>query len=383
MAYVCGVAQADLQLNCSRRISHFIIFVTCILLLATSMQWASAAEHDTQRYGDDIYASGGRVALQTESSGDAVVAGGRVSVTGRIGGDAMLAGGNINIDSNVEGDLYAAGGEVKLSATVTNDARLAGGSIVVTPEARVNGSLAIFGGRITLEGQVGEYVLISGGRIYVNGAINGDLRVTAGELSLGPNAVVQGQLHYRGNRPPTIDPAATVVGGISAPRVDAGDGVSWGWFILLLFSTIVVSAVWLLVASGAARRISNEIRAHPVYALGIGIAVLVVTPLPIVLLMISVVGVPLAFLLLSTFLVLVILGYVSTAVVLGDLVVERSAPATRRKRILATVVALLALHLLALLPYIGWLVWPIAVAIGVGGVVRTVVALLSFKRKTA
>ncbi|MCL4183767.1 MAG: hypothetical protein KJ011_10010 [Burkholderiaceae bacterium] len=331
-----------------------------------------AAEPAPQRFGNDVYLHGSEVAMRTAVPGDAVVAGGRVAVTGGVGGDALVFGGAVSIESSVGQDLYAAGGEVRVAGPVGESARLAGGRVIIASDADIAGGVIVAGGQVTLDGHVRRYALIGAGHTEVNGRVDGDLRVVGGELSLGPNAVVQGRLDYRGAEPPRIAPGAQVQGGVVEAAADADGSLRSGASIVWLVGSIVAGIVLLALAPRASRRVTQALRARPVASPLLGAALFVGLPLVAVLLMITVVGIPLGLLAIVALMALFLLGYLATAAALGDSLVERRGPAKTWQRLLATALALLVLFVLGQLPYVGWAVWLLALLFGSGAIALAV-----------
>jgi hypothetical protein len=138
--------------------------------------------------------------------------------------------------------------------------------------------------------------------------------------------------------------------------------VAWviGW--------IVAAAVLLALAPRASRRVTQALRAKPVVSPLLGLAWLVGLPLVALLLIVTVVGIPLGALALIAWVALIPLGGLAAAAGLGDLVVERRGPARTWQRCLAATLALLLLFALAQLPFMGWLVWLLALLFGVGAI---------------
>jgi hypothetical protein len=336
--------------------------------LLTAGVKSAADEGAPRRFGDDIYLSGRDVALREAVPGDAVLAGGRVAVLERVGANALVAGGSVSIDASVGQDLYAAGGEVRVAGPVGDSARLAGGRVTVARDADIGGALTAAGARVVLDGHVRRYALVSAGRTEVNGRIDGDLRVVGGELVLGPNAVVQGRLDYRGAESLRRAPGAQVRGGIAEAAMHAQHGVPRGVLVAWVIGWIIAAALLLALAPRASRRVTQVLRARPIAAPLLGMALLVGLPLLELLLVVTLVGLPLGVLVAAAWLALATLGCLAAAAALGDAVVERRAPARTGPRALAAALALLVLFALARLPYVGWLVWPLALLFGAGAI---------------
>lgn len=353
------------------------IFVLSLLIQLTPIP---AIASDVERVGDDVYLFGREAIFESNTLGDAVVTGGRVLLRGSIGGDAMVAGGEVNIQSVVGGSLFAAAGDVGIEGYIRKNARAAGESVTLAHAGQVEGALTVIARRITVAGYVGGYALLNGNHVHVDGTVRGDLRVKGGNLTLGPNALIHGRLVYDGGTPPSIDPSARVLGGITVPEErpdDASPGVAH-W--VLLIGLIVVTSLFLILAPNAVRYVTRSLRTRPGWSFVIGLVALVGVPMVILALAITVVGIPLSVLLIFSYAVLLILGYLVFAASLADLTLERPAAAPVWQRIILTALALVVLFGLALIPYVGWLVWIVAVTFGVGAIVPSTVSALSWNR---
>ncbi len=343
-----------------------------LLTLSVTVTSESAA---AQRFGDDLYLSGGDITLDSPVPGDAVVAGGRIALAAKIEGDALVAGGSLDIRSPIAGNLYAAGGEIRVAAPIGANARLAGGRVAIDREADVAGALTVAGASVRLDGQVRGYVLITAAQVEVNGRVAGDLRVVGGELVLGPEAVVEGRLDYRGAAALERAEGARVQGEITAPPppgTSSGPGGLSIARIAWIIGAIVAAAIVLALTPTGTRRVTRALRERPIGALLLGLALLVGLPVAAVLLIITVIGIPLAALILAALLALVALGYLATAAALGDAFVERRSMSSTRRRILATSLVLIVLAVLARLPYVGWAVWLLALLAGIGAIALAV-----------
>lgn len=325
-----------------------------------------------RRLGDDLFVAGDAVAWQQATPGDAALVGRTVEAGGKVGGDAMLAGRNVEVAATIGQDLYAAGGAIRVTGTVGDSARLAGGEVTIAPAASIDGGASLAGGRVTIDGRIGRYASVAAGATRVNGRIDGDLTVAGGELALGPQAVVQGRLAYRGPQPAQIAAGAQVQGGIDQPRADASSGSSvwmlW-WGAAWIVGWVAAGAVLLVAAPRVTRRVTDALRARPLASSLFGLLLLLGLPLLIVLLMVTVIGVPLGLLSIALYLVLVPIGTLASAAALGDwALARRGASARTSRRVLAMALALVVLFALALVPYVGWLVWMLSVLFGIGAI---------------
>lgn len=357
-----------------------------VLVLATISGCTIQSDGDdalTGISGSDFFGAGGIINLTDAVAGDAILAGGRVSVASEVDGDLVAAGGELSLGGAVGDDLYAAGGSVQLDAIVSGNARVAGGDVTVGPATVVAGALSVSGGRVLFEGNTHSDLRASGGSVRLNGEVHGDAEVRAEELLIGPDTRIRGRLVFHGPAAPEVPESAVIAGGVehhpdssprwfddTRPRVhDAVRGVgSFLWFV----GVFVAAALFVLLFPRFAREAAAAIGAKPLQSLGIGLAVLVCVPFVGVVLLITIIGIPLALLLVPLYFLVLFLGWATAALFIAQrgLGVLRPARAiTPAWQLLALFLGLLALWLLRQLPYAGGLIGFLALIAGIGALV--------------
>jgi hypothetical protein len=127
----------------------------------------------------------------------------------------------------------------------------------------------------------------------------------------------------------------------------------------------------VLVAAlpGFTTRVAATLRSRAAMSLLIGFIALVCIPVLAIVLFVTLVGIPLALLTLVAYAALLLLGHVVTGIGLGDWALARfrAGDAARTGwRIGAAVVALLAIAILARIPFLGGLVTFLVLIAGVG-----------------
>jgi hypothetical protein len=118
--------------------------------------------------------------------------------------------------------------------------------------------------------------------------------------------------------------------------------------------------------------VADAARAHFGWTLLAGFVALVVIPAAVLVLLITVVGIPLAALTVLAYPALLLLGYVAAGIALGDAALKRwfAACASHRGwRAGAAALGVLVIGLLALIPWLGPLVAFLALIAGIGALV--------------
>ncbi|RDZ65018.1 hypothetical protein C5B90_01235 [Haloferax sp. Atlit-12N] len=258
-------------------------------------------------------------------------------VVGSLAGVAVAqqgpaAGGAVVVDEGetFDGDLDAVGGTVVIAGTVTGDVSATAGTVLVAETGVINGNLDAVAGSVTLEGTVGGDVSLAGGAVFVrdtadvggsldaagdtvqlDGAVAGTVRVGANELAVGPTARVGGSLEYDAATA-TVDSAAAVDSGVRqvdglvvATPVVAGTPFQFGqfegpvipdWVVsgYWLLANFVVGAIIVLVAPDFARRVTGLGTKKAVRSGGVGLLAIVAVPIVLLLLLLTIVGIPLS-----------------------------------------------------------------------------------------
>jgi hypothetical protein len=363
--------------DASGRGTPLALMICLCMCLAT--QGVGAREHETasHTFGNDVFMAGSDVRVTNGSPGDAILAGGWVFTSGAVQGDEVATGGQVNLGADVDGGLYAAGGRVRLDGKVGHNARIAGGHVEVGPEAQVQGGLTIGAGEVAVNGRVGKYLQVGAGRARIDAHVGGNVDVASGELSVGPDAIIDGLLTYYGPQPATIDSGAQIRGGTHfverkhwnrAGHRRAFGAAAWIWLAGWIIAGTILLALW----PGFAHSVSEVTRQYPWIVLLLGFAVLVCVPVALVLLTITIVGIPLALLLLFLYLLLLPLGYLASAAAIGEWLLARirgGAQVLARQRILMLIGVLIVLFVLTRIPLLGGTLRFLLIVAGVGSLV--------------
>ncbi len=348
-----------------------------------------ASEHGdemvSRQLGNDLFAAGPEVQLNEEIYGDAIAAGGAVTLDATVRGDAMIAAGKIRVRGTIDEDLYVAGGDVELAGHVAGSLRLAGGEVDIDRAAVIDGGVSLAGGSVKVDGRLGQYLQVAAGSVEIDGQIAGDVEVAGGELNVGPQAVIDGALTFRGPKPPKVASGAQIRGGvkhIEEKRDTPALRHLLGTFaILWLIGWIIVGCILMAVWPGFARSVTDTASRRFGISLLTGFLVLFAAPVVILMLCVSLLGIPLGLLVLCLYLVILPLGYLASAAAIGDWLlprVRKGAIATRH-RVFMLLGVLIALFIVTQVPFIGGLIGLLVILTGMGSLLLAAAALYGAK----
>lgn len=236
---------------------------------------------------------------------------------------------------------------------------------VDVPRGQTADGIYVANGDVRVAGHVEGDVLLLSGDALVSGRIDGSLVTVGGRARLLPRAFVAGNVHYADKRP-IVAGSAIVRGDVSKENgLDSLDIFPFFGVLAFLVGTFVsialLGVLLLLIAPRAADAIEARSHERVGPSIATGIAIAIALPVAAVIAGVTVVGLPLAFVILLALLPLAAVAYCASAWVLGRRMVK--AP---RNRYLAFLAGLAVLEAVGLVPIVGWLAGLAAVIFGFG-----------------
>ncbi|HCR52140.1 TPA: hypothetical protein DIV48_00645 [Candidatus Kaiserbacteria bacterium] len=302
----------------------------------------------TAPVGGDLSAAGGSVVTAAPVEGDGLLLAGSVSVRAPVGGDLRIAGGSVNIETPVAGDLVAFG----LSANSLG--RVSGNTLIVAANTTIaqgaSGPVVIYGNNISLAGDFADDVTI----------------MAWGRVALTASTTIRGALTYEAPMEALIPASARILGGVKYTNAsylpDAGTSrilslISIGFFLLIrILGALILAGLFAGLfpkfADAMAQRAFSAPPRSILLTVLLGIAAFVVTPVFFLLLALTFVGMGLALLFFIAYALIVFLSLIYAGILLGSFFARRFMG---RDSVLwhDGVLGMLALSVIALVPYVG------------------------------
>ncbi|MCX6787341.1 MAG: hypothetical protein NTY93_02340 [Candidatus Kaiserbacteria bacterium] len=313
----------------------------------------------------NVYAAGASVVMTAPVAGDFSAIGGSITTAAPVAGDVLLLAGSLSSRAPIAGDLRVAGGSITIEKPVAGD--LVAFGLSVYDSGRAGGSIFIVALNTSLTNGASGPVTIYGNNISLAGDFTGNVKVVAsGRVALAPNTTIHGALSYEAPEKAIIPASATIVGDITYRDVsylpNAGTSralafISVGFF---LFVRILGALILAGLLAGLFPRLAEVIteRAYTarlraiLLTMLLGFAVLAATPILLMLLALTFVGVGVALLVFIVYALVVFLALLYSGILLGGIFARRYA---RREtaRWYDGVFGMLALSFIALVPFIG------------------------------
>jgi len=274
---------------------------------------------------EDLYAMGGLVIIEGTVDGDVFAVAGDLKISGTVTGDVIaLVGGPAEISGTVGGSIRAAAVTIEVPGIVADD--LAAVAVEATVLGSVGRDMILVAGEADLLGRVGRDVLLQAVRFSVDGPVGRNVEVRVDTMLLGPEADIAGDLLYQASDPATVDPNASISGQFTRRDVLApvwAKAVTRMVSILSLLGLIVAGLISAWLFRGTAAGAVAEVERHPWRSAAIGLGALLFVPILLIPLFLTLVGIPVALLLLVLWMVAVLLGPIPAVTRFGEVVLRR------------------------------------------------------------
>ena len=359
----------------------FSLLMIVALLASMSLSASAAGLEDGMSASQSVNFTG-------EYDKSVFLAGETVGSTAGIKGIAFAAGNAVDVAGESE-YVMAAGRTVSVDGKVGNDAFAAGYSVIIPGE--VERDAYVVGNDVTVTGSVGRLLYAAGSVVTIDGKIGGDVYVNADSLTLGKNADIGGKLSYNSSANVSIADGSSVAD--TAVYTDAGSTAeaqavpaseSAGrqvWNKVTSYLGVVALAFVLLWLTPLWERVDAIYTGAPfgkfASAFGIGFGVLAGVPIAAIILMITQIGLRLAFVLLMLYVAAILAAPVFLGFFLGSLL-WRAAMKKAPNYWAELAIGILIWKLATLIPGVSFVVGLVAVPLGLG-----VVTLLLGKGKRA
>lgn len=322
----------------------------------------------------DYFAAGNSVLLDGTVNGDAYLAAGNIVVNGTVNGDLLTAGGNIDIRGNVTGNVRAAGGNINISGIVNRHVTAAGGSINLTSSADIKGSLASAGGNLAIFSPIGKEANLAGGQATLGNKIGGDVNAFVGQLSLLSSASVNGNLTYQSQNTASISPEATVSGKVTQtlpPKKQEKEkqtAIALFSFISIidLLLSFIIGIALIKFFSAYFDNTTSVVAQKPWLSLGIGFLTAIVFPFALLLLLVTIIGIPIAVFLIFILAVFFYTAKIFVSFVIGQLILKQFNKDFHK--IWSLLVGIIIYGIFTAIPILGWLISMTVGLIGAGAI---------------
>jgi len=224
------------------------------------------------------------------------------------------------------------------------------------------------------DSKVGWDVYAAGLNLESRGDIEGGLSGQVEQALISGKIIkdVNLKISNNKNKPVTVTETAQL-GGKLNQNFSKPDNTNWLvisiWGkVYAIFCSLVVGLVLIYLSKNTTKKILAKIEADPKKTIGPGSVILFVLPLIILFLLFTIIGIPLALILVALWLIFIYIAKIFAALVLGQLILKKIIKKDELNLIWPLIIGTIICYLLFSIPLVGWIISLLAIFIGLGGI---------------
>lgn len=277
-----------------------------------------------------------------------------LDISGEVGGSFRGGAQNISLDGKLKRNFLGFAASINLKES-----------------SEVGGDVIAFCGELKVSGKVGKGIKGSVGSMVISGIIDGDVNVKADEISIMPDAKINGNLFYKSKKEAKIEKGAQITGETKWTKLTPKKkkGLTGGKILvkfLFLCASIVTGLFMLLIAKKEVKAAKEAVFKDFLKNLGLGFVFVICIPIAICILLFTVIGIPISIIVLFAYLVLFYIAKIFVGYALGERVLQLFKTNGIPAPAWSLLTGLVILYILFLIPYLHWIFYLLALFVGFG-----------------
>lgn len=361
-----------------------LLLVLPVSVLAYSVQHGQII-NIIEPVNGNLFVAGATVTIDNHVTGDVICAGQNININAPVDGDVICAGQNININAPINGSVRIAASSINVSNKIGHNLMAAGASILLNKQASVGWDTLTAAATTDLQGKVAGNFLGAGSSITIAGSIDKDVHLRLDNnqknqpalLTITKAAIIGGSVNYASKDQAQVASGAKIAGAVTQlpitsyqPRVRPTAFEPFG----ILYSIITTIIVALVLAKIWPKKIANltDLTTDTWSQLGWGLLWLVVTPIIAMIVAFTIIGIPLALIALVLWLIAIYTSKIIASVVVGKYIFEKLFNYKTYSIYTAIFFGIAISCLIFAIPFLGWLLYLLAIIWGMGRLVPAI-----------
>lgn len=229
---------------------------------------------------------------------------------------------------------------------------------------------------VNVNGTVDGRVIGGGGDVTIADTVGEDVNIEVDNLTILSTAVIKGNLDYTSEKEAKIQTGAEIDGTTTRTMPEIKEPDKKGPLseipgkVVGFLMTFIVGLVIIFLATRTITGMSEALIRYPWHSLGWGAFLLFVTPFAIIILLVTVIGIPIALILTAMYAIAIYLSIIPVSLCIGRLIIGRQRTENRRGLLLAALaVGLVILVIIKLIPVFGFIVGVLTALFGMGTII--------------
>jgi cytoskeletal protein CcmA (bactofilin family) len=329
----------------------------------------------------NLYSAGTNITVEGHVTGDLICAGQSITVNGKVDGSVICAGNTITVNGEVGESVRLAGASLLVNGKIAHNAMLFGATIAQGEKSSIGWDALAAGSTVDIRGSIGRSLHGAAEEAQIGGKIGSAVnlkfdgaRSNAAHLKILDGAEIGGDVSYGDRFDAEVSPNAKIQGSVTRHEPELRDAkkmfsFSWGWGIIYaLFSSLAVGLVLISLFKNQLAGIIRKMLEAVGKSIGFGALAVFLSPFLLIALFISIIGIPLSFMLLALFIIALYSSKIIAGVFIGQSLLTSLSGSKEPSLIWSMIIGVALVVLLCSLPIIGFILCMLATFWGLGGI---------------
>lgn len=307
-----------------------------------------------------------------------------VSKSEVINDDLFVGAKSVNIDGVVNGDVFVGAESVNITGTINGNLHVGARSVDINGSVKGNVYMGAMNANVGKLTSIGGTIFVGAGTFSIDSQIKRNVYAGAGNLNVGENARIGKDFYYAaGNEAGSVNISekAKVIGNIYKTEVDTTkanadmeaarkqaptiiNGFKITAMIVSLLGTLVIAFLYHKLFRKNFTESAKLVKESFWKSLGVGFLVTISFIPGIIILLMTVVGIPLAGMAFLLLMLYFSLSKIVVALPLGTWVVQKLK--IKNSVYTATSIGILLVYIVKIIPVVGWLIGLVIFWVGLG-----------------
>lgn len=298
------------------------------------------------------------------------VAGNEITNKATIDGLSLIAGNDLTLEGNVTYGIYA-GNTILVNEKVEKDLFVAGNSITIDTNANIGRDVYIAGNKVKIKTNIERDLRVGAQSVDLSGiTINGDAYIASDRIILDENTVITGKLTYqKDTKISNLDVAQ--IG--STKVLDTKEKVVkisfkntiYDFVISYCAALVTMIVLFYMIPKLKDRLNSLELNIEKIAkTTGIGVLVLIVTPLVLLIAIFSGILTPISLITLVLYIASIYISTLLVGYIIGNIIINKYV--AKNNTYLSLACGILLIKLVKLIPVVGNIIGAIILLYGLG-----------------
>jgi cytoskeletal protein CcmA (bactofilin family) len=324
---------------------------------------------------DDLVILGGSdVVIDGTVNGDVFIFAQRATIRGTIQGDVFAAVQNIEVDGRIEDDARIVAQNVRINGKIKRNLWAAAQDVTIYRNGDVGRNASVASELMTLVGIIQGNLDGAMQSLYIQGTLGGTGKINVKDILLGSEGKLGGDLLYTSPNPVVIEPGGQIVG--RTERTESPPPKEWQtyqkkharglgfiWPLLSFFGGLIIWAVWKRLLPTSWFAWQQNINEEPGKSALIGLILIGGIPIISLLILITIVGIPLAMMTMFVYGFIYYLSHLVAGSVLGTYLYKRLG---WQENNWVFPLGYSVISLLSIVPFLGFFIHVAVFALGLG-----------------